>query len=215
MLLDSLSAKGFQIDLVSNEKEAFEALRQGEFDLVLLNLELPERSGIETCRHLRALRPDMRIVMIRVGGTHSDDFQALDAGADDCIAAPFRFREIVARLGAVLGRRGNEEPSEGPILRAGALEIDAEKKLFRRAGREVHLSPQEFDLLLFFMKNQETALTHIRLLRAVCGGDAGHDPRYLRSYVKTLRRKIENDPANPEYILTEPWVGYRFHNPAV
>lgn len=137
---------------------------------------------------------------------------ALDAGADDCITAPFRFREIVARLGAIL-RRTRVDARNTTIFRAGNLELDPEKRLLVRDGREVHLSPREFDLLLFLMTNQEEILTHAKTLRAVWGSGAGSDPGYLRTYIKSLRHKIEEDSVRPQYILTVPWVGYRFHNP--
>jgi two-component system KDP operon response regulator KdpE len=211
-LLDSLSAAGFNLNEVSDGREATEVVRRSPTDLVLLNLNLPDGAGLENCRRLRALSPDLGIVMIRVGGTPADEILALEAGADDCLPAPFRYREIVARLGTVL-RHTRRERSSSAALKAGDLEMDAELRLFRKAGQEIHLSPREFALLLFLMKNQEVTLTHTKLLHAVWGIDSVRDPGYLRSYIKMLRRKIEDDPTKPEYILTEPWVGYRFHNP--
>jgi two-component system KDP operon response regulator KdpE len=150
-----------------------------------------------------------------VGEDHrpEDEELALDAGADDCIAAPFRFRELVARLSAVLRRVPMKRGPKTPILRAGRLEVDSEHQLARRAGREVQLSPREFNILLFFMKNPEITFTPIKLLRAIRDSEAGCDVESLGPWIRRLRRKIEDDPATPEYILTEPWVGYRFHNP--
>jgi two-component system KDP operon response regulator KdpE len=212
-LVDSLTAAGFSLEEVSSGTEATEVILHRRVDLVLLSLNLPDGRGIENCRKLRALAPDLGIVMIRANGTPADEIPALDAGADDCVAAPFRFREIVARLGAVLRRGQVESAPKAPVLRAGNIQLDVERRQFRLAGRQVHLSPREFDLLLFLMKNQNVTLTHLKLLRGVWGSDSGLDSGYLRSYIKALRKKIENDPAKPGYILTVPWVGYRFHNP--
>jgi len=185
---------------------------QNSYDLVLLDLSL--RGGaIATCRQLRELSPTIGIIVVRDGGTPEDEVQALEAGADDCVAAPFRFREIVARLTAVLRRARVESPPRSSILRAAALELDVQRRLCWRSGTKVHLSPKEFDLLAFFMKNQEVTLPHIKLLRAVWGPDSPRGAVYLRSYIKALRKKIESNPSQPEYILTAPWVGYLFHDP--
>ena len=212
-LLQSLTPAGFRLEEARGEKEAIEAIRRRKFDLVLLSLGLPGTSGIDACRNLRAISPHLRIVMVRVNGKPEDELLALDAGADDCISAPFRFREIVARLSATLRRLPRKRGPKAAILRAGHLEVDPARRLVRRSGREVNVSSREFDLLLFFMTNPEVALTHLKLLRAVWGTDNGHGARSLRPCIKALRKKIESDPAKPEYILTEPWVGYRFHNP--
>jgi two-component system KDP operon response regulator KdpE len=212
-LLHSLAPAGYRLEEVRGESEAINALRRRRFDLVLLGLNLPEPGGIETCRQLRALEPRLRIVMVQEHNRPEDEQLALDAGADDCIAAPFRFREIVARLTAVLRRMPLKRGRKAAILRAGCLEADPERRLLRRAGREVQLSSREFDMLLFFMRNPEIAFTHVKLLRAVQVIHDGHGAETVRPYINGLRRKIENDPAKPEYILTEPWVGYRFHNP--
>jgi two-component system KDP operon response regulator KdpE len=217
-LVDSLAPAGYSLEEVRGEREAVDVARQGRFDLVLLGLDLsetsgPEASGLDACRKLRAREPQLRIVMAVADDRPEYEEAALDAGADDCIAAPFRFREVVARLGAVLRRVPRKRGPKARILRAGCLKVDPGRRLFYRAGREVHLSPREFDLLLFLMNNPETAFTHVKLLRALWGSEGGRDVESLRPHVNGLRRKIEDDPTNPEYILTEPWVGYRFHNP--
>jgi two-component system, OmpR family, KDP operon response regulator KdpE len=217
-LLHSLAPAGYRLEEVRGESEAINILRRRRFDLVLLGFNVPqpggpEPGGIEACRQLRALEPRLRIVMVQETDRPKDEQLALDAGADDCIAAPFRFREIVARLTAVLRRTPLRRGPRAAILRAGNLEADPERRRLRRAGREVKLSPREFDMLLFFMSNPETTFTHVKLLRAVQVINDGHGAETVRPYINGLRRKIENDPAKPEYILTEPWVGYRFHNP--
>ena len=139
--------------------------------------------------------------------------QALEAGADDYITKPFRFGELVARLRAVL-RRTVAQNAAATVILAGDLEIDLQKRLLRRGGAIIHLTPTEFDLLSLLMKNQGMPVTHTKLLRTVWGPEYGEELEYLRAYVKMLRKKIEDDPTQPKYILTEPWVGYRFQNPS-
>jgi two-component system KDP operon response regulator KdpE len=210
-----LTAAGFALADASTAAEAIERVRESRYELVLVDLALPDADAFQACRGIRELSPHIGIIGVREGGTPDDDVRALDAGADDCVAAPFRFREVVARLGAVLRRTHQSTPVKrtNAVLRAGSLEMDVERRLFWRGGKPIHLSPKEFDLLLVFMKNQGVVLTHLKLLRAVWGAESGRDPVYLRSYVKALRKKIEDDPAHPEYLQTEPWVGYLFRNP--
>jgi two-component system, OmpR family, KDP operon response regulator KdpE len=213
-LLDTLISTGFSIEELPAGRAVTEVVVQRRFDLVVLDPGVPETHGIEICSSVRALLPELGIVMIRAGGSPDDEMRALDAGADDCIIAPFKFREIVARLGAVLRRIRSDNPPKDPVLRAGDLQIDTERRQCWRAGQEVRLSPSEFNLLLTLMSNREGSLTHLKLLRAL-GANTGakRNTGYIRSYIKSLRGKIESDPSNPEYILTVPWVGYRFHNP--
>ena len=212
-LVDSLSAAGFHLEQVTAAEQALHFVARHPCDAVLLGLDGRDNGGIAACRALRASSQDLGIVMVRIDGPAENEIQALDAGADDCISPPFRFREIVARLGAVLRRFRADTVPAATVLRAGDLELDVERRRFRRASSEVHLSPREFDLLLALMQNPEVTLTHLKLLRAVWGNETIYGTGYLRSYIKTLRKKIESDPAKPEYILTEPWVGYRFHDP--
>jgi two-component system KDP operon response regulator KdpE len=212
-LVDSLTPAGYSLEEARGEREAVDLASHRRFDLVLLGLDLSETSGIDACRKLRAHDPQLRIVMAVADDKPEYEQVALDAGADDCIAAPFRFREVVARLGAVLRRVPRKRGPKARILRAGDLKVDLGRRLLYKAGREVHLSPREFDLLVFLMSNPETAFTHVKLIRALWGGENGRGVDSLRPHVNGLRKKLENDPTNPEYILTEPWVGYRFHNP--
>lgn len=141
--------------------------------------------------------------------------RALEAGADDYITKPFRVRELLARLSAVTRRARVHDAGEPPILRAGLLELDTKHGILRKAEDEIHLSPTEFSLLRYLMQNPNVPLHHVKLLRAVWGVEYGQELEYLRTYVRMLRKKIERDPANPEYILTEPWLGYRFRDPSV
>jgi DNA-binding response OmpR family regulator len=148
--------------------------------------------------------------MLTVRDLEDDKVRALEAGADDYVTKPFRLRELTARLRSVLRRTRAQEAAEPIVLQAGNLRIDLERRLLLRGEEEIHLSPTEFDLLALMMKHAGAPLTHIKLLRSIWGPEYGGELEYLRSYVRMLRKKIENNPAKPEYILTEPWVGYRF-----
>jgi two-component system KDP operon response regulator KdpE len=210
----SLAAGGFRVEEVGTGREALGVVQTRSFDLVLLDINMPGIGGIETCERIRAFAPEIGIIMVTVRDDEEDKVRALEAGADDYVTKPFRFRELVARMRAVLRRMDPQKNGEQGVLQAGVLKMDTGRRLLWKGTEEVHLSPKEFDLLAFLMKNQGAPLTHTRLLRAVWGPDYGGELEYLRSYVRMLRKKVESDPARPEYILTEPWVGYRFRNPS-
>lgn len=212
VLRTSLSACGFAVEEAGNAEKALEIIPQGAFDIVLLDINMPGMGGLEACRRLRALAPHLGIVMVTVRDAESDIVLALDAGADDYITKPFRFGELVARLRAVLRRADSGDAPAA--LQAGNLEIDFERRLLRRAGQVVHLTPTEFDLLALLMRNQGMPITHAKLLSSIWGHEYREELEYLRSYVRALRKKIEDDPSRPKYIVTEPWLGYRFHNPS-
>jgi two-component system KDP operon response regulator KdpE len=213
-LRTSLTASGFSVEEARNGEEAVGAVRQRQFDLVLLDINMPGVGGVEACQKIRGLAPQIGIVMVTVRDSENDKVNALEAGADDYVTKPFRLRELIARLRAVLRRTHARDAAQPAVLTAGDLEMDLPRRLLRRGGQPVHLAPKEFELLAFMMQNQGVPLTHVKLLRAVWGIEYGNELEYLRSYVKMLRKKIENDPSKPEYILTEPWVGYRFRNPS-
>ena len=210
----SLKSTGYSADTARNAEEALEYVRGRPVDIVLLDINMPGIGGVEACRRIRAAAPQTGIVMLTVRDTEDDKVLALEAGADDYVTKPFRLRELVARMRAVLRRTGTEAAPQTPVLRAGELELEVEHRTLRKAGREVHLSPKEFELLAFLMQHRNIPVTHARILRTLWGPEYGDEPEYLRSYVKTLRKKIEDDPTQPEYILTEPWVGYRFRDPS-
>jgi len=213
-LRTSLSASGFDVSEARNGEEALRLLRDDTGDIVLLDINMPGMGGIEACRKIRGFSPRIGILMVTVRDAEEDKVQALEAGADDFVTKPYRLREMIARLRAV--RRRLHPPDDAPatVLRAGALELDSERRLVTKGGAEIHLSPKEFDLLSYLFKHQGALVTHSRLLQNVWGAEYGGELEYLRSYVRMLRKKIEDDPSRPEYILTEPWVGYRFRNPA-
>jgi two-component system KDP operon response regulator KdpE len=213
-LRTSLTASGFDVSEARNGDEALALLPKSPVDLVLLDINMPGTSGIEICRKIRDSSIHTGIVMVTVRDSEEDKVQALEAGADDFITKPYRLREMVARLHAVLRRLAAQQNVPDAILRAGSLELDPGRRLLLKNGVEIHLSPKEFDLLVYLFQHQGAPVMHARLLQSVWGPEFGGELEYLRSYVKMLRKKIEDDPAHPEYILTEPWVGYRFRNPA-
>jgi len=212
-LKTSLSALGYGTEEARNGEEALELLHQGSFDLILLDINMPGIGGVETCREIRARALDVGVVMVSVRDTENDLVQALEAGADDYITKPIRFRELLARMGAVLRRIRPENNSEPEVLRVGELELDMRRHVLCRNGEPVHLTPTEFHLLALLMENQGFPVTHVKLLRSIWGPEYGSELEYLRSFVKALRKKIEPNPAEPQYIITEPWVGYRLCDP--
>jgi two-component system KDP operon response regulator KdpE len=210
----ALVASGFEVSEARTGEEALMALKRVPADLVLLDINMPGMSGIEACRRIRGLFPHAGILMVTVRDAEEDKVEALEAGADDFVTKPYRLRELVARLRAVLRRLNSPRDASDTMVRAGFLEIDLERRLVSKRGVEVHLTPTEFDLLAYLVRNQGAPILHSKLLRAVWGPEYGGELEYLRSYVKTIRKKIEDDPSRPEYILTEPWLGYRFRNPS-
>jgi two-component system KDP operon response regulator KdpE len=210
----SLKSMGYSASTARNAEEALAYIRERPVDLVLLDINMPGMGGVEACRRIRTAAPLAGIVMLTVRDTEDDKVLALEAGADDYVTKPFRLRELLARMRAVLRRTGGEAAGHPPVLQAGDLELDVERRLLRKTGREIHLSPKEFDLLVFLMEHRNIPLTHARILRTLWGPEYGQEAEYLRTYIKTLRKKIEDDPTEPEYLLTEPWVGYRFRDPA-
>jgi two-component system, OmpR family, KDP operon response regulator KdpE len=206
--------------LVSNGYEAFEA-RTGEEavdivrlenpDLILLDMNMPGMGGMATCRQLRSIS-DAPIIVLSIRDSERDKIEALDSGADDYITKPFSENELLARMRANLRRLpAQTEPAVFTI--AEELSVDFSKRQVIVHGQEVRLTPKEFDLLQFLLSNAGKPLTHRKLLQTVWGPDYGGEVEYLRVFVSQLRKKIERDPAHPRFILTEPWVGYKFAIP--
>jgi two-component system, OmpR family, KDP operon response regulator KdpE len=214
VLLTTLTASGFVVEEARSGDEALALMHEDRFDLVVLDINMPGLSGLEVCRQMRSRAPQLGIVMVTVRDAENDMVQALEAGADDYVTKPFRFRELTARVRAVLRRTQAENAADVHVLQAGNLELDLDRRLVRRGGEIVHLTPTEFDLLAFLMKNEGVPLTHAKLLRTIWGPEYGEELEYLRTYMRMLRKKIEDDPARPKYLFTEPWVGYRFCNPS-
>jgi two-component system KDP operon response regulator KdpE len=213
-LRTSLGGSEFDVAEARSGEEALAMLSEAPFDAVLLDINMSGMTGIETCRRIRQSSTRTGIIMVTVRDSEEDQVRALEAGADDFITKPYRLRELIARLRAVLRRVGAPQTAAETVLRAGSLELDLKRRLLKKAGLEIHLSPKEFDLLAYLFQHAGAPVLHVKLLHAVWGSEYGGELEYLRSYVKMLRKKIEQDPSRPEYILTEPWVGYRFRNPS-
>jgi two-component system KDP operon response regulator KdpE len=214
LLRKSLLATGFVFDEVPSTQAALDLTRLRHFDLVLIDRDVPDRGADEACRLLRTRSATLGIMVVRAegaeGSAEDDERRMLDAGADDCVDSPFRYREIVARMGAILRRPRMTETRPRGVIRAGKIELDSKNRLILRDGIQVHLTPREFDLIAALMANAGTALTHTKLARSAWGSATRCKREYLRTYVQSLRRKLESDPARPRHILTQPWVGYRF-----
>jgi two-component system, OmpR family, KDP operon response regulator KdpE len=209
-----LTAGGFAVEEARNGEEALRSLERHPVDLVLLDINMPGLDGIATCRRIRDLSPDAGIVMVTVRELGDDKVSALEAGADDYVTKPFQIRELTARLRAVLRRTRVHQPAQQGILQIGEMRADPDRRLVWKRDAEIHLSPKEFELLVFLMKNCGAPLPHAKVLRSVWGPEYGGELEYLRSYIRLLRKKIESNPGSPEYIVTEPWVGYRFRDPS-
>ena len=208
----TLTGEGYEVEDARTGEEALEKLRAARYDLMLLDMNMPSMDGLETCRRARATS-DMAMIMLTVRNTEQDKVQALDAGADDFITKPFSTPELLARIRAAL-RRAPSSPEAGlQRITLDKVEIDFQSRKLVVEGAEVRLTPKEFDLLRYLVVHPNKAITHRELLQAVWGPDYGDEVEYLRVFVKQLRRKIEPKPDKPRYILTEPWVGYRFHLP--
>jgi two-component system, OmpR family, KDP operon response regulator KdpE len=210
----SLTAHGYDVGEAGTGEDALRVVREASTDVILLDVNMPGMGGIEACRRIRSASPGVGIVMLTVRDAEEDTVAALDAGADDYVTKPFRARELLARISALLRRARGENISGPSVIRAGKLELDLAHRILQKSGREIHLSPIEFNLLEYLMRNREVALDHSKLLRTIWGPEYGNELEYLRTYIRLLRRKIEDDPAKPEYILTEPWLGYRFRDPS-
>jgi len=214
VLAASLCYGGFAGETVSNPGEALDALHAHQFDLVLLDVEnLPGIETVTLCRSIRDLAQSIGILLLIAPHVEKEVVLALEAGADDYITKPFRIVELISRCRVVLHRSRAGKAIGASSFTVGDMQLDLERRQFRKAGKIVHLSPIEFSLLAFLIKNRGTALTHAQLLRAIWGPEYGQELEYLRAYIRLLRKKIETKPSQPQYLLTEPWVGYRFRGP--
>jgi len=212
VLRATLTGHGYEFYEARTGEEALEAIRANRFDLILLDVNMPGVGGLETCRAIRS-GSEAAIIMLTVRDSEQDTVAALDAGADDYITKPFSTPELLARIRAAL-RRMPSSPEGGPqSVQLEDIEINLATRRVISGGREVRLTPKEFGLLQYLLANPNVPIPHGRLLQAVWGPDYGDQVEYLRVFVNQLRKKIEPDPAHPRYLLTEPWVGYRFALP--
>jgi two-component system KDP operon response regulator KdpE len=208
----TLTGHGYEVDDVKNGEAALETLRDHRFDLVLLDMNMPGMGGLETCREIRG-QSEVAIIMLTVRDTETDKVEALDAGADDYVTKPFNPQELLARIRAALRRTPSTQGPSGRV-RLGSIEVDFDTRQVNARGRHVRLTPKEFELLRYLVAHANKVLSHRELLQAVWGPDYGDQVDYLRVFVNQLRKKIEAKPSSPVHLLTEPWVGYRFHLPS-
>lgn len=212
VLRTGLKTHGYDVRVSADGLSALETFNDFHPDLVVTDLSMPNLDGLELCRRLRAVS-QLPIIVLSVRGEEKTKVEALDAGADDYVTKPFGMDELLARVRAQLRRASAAPASEAStaVLEVGDFRIDLEARSVFVRGKEVHLTPKEYDLLVHFVRHAGKVLTHHNLLGAVWGGNYTEQGEYLRVFVGQLRKKIELDPSSPRYILTEPWVGYRFN----
>ncbi|MGO8759751.1 MAG: response regulator transcription factor [Terracidiphilus sp.] len=200
---------GFVVVEAARGEEALALVRTAQFDAVLLDINMPGMGGIEVCRIMRRNAPRLPIVMLTVQESEDRKVEALDAGADDYITKPFQLRELTARLRAAV-RRNKADDHGGRAILIGDVLLDPERHLVEKRGKAVHLTPKQFEVLQYLMVNAGRPIPHARLLRSVWGPEYGNELEYLRTFIRQIRIKIEDDPANPVYLLTDSHIGYRF-----
>lgn len=210
VLQRSLATRGYQVQVAPGGQEALDVFRRWSPDLIITDLSMPQVNGLELCHRVRAISR-VPIIVLSVKGEERIKVEALDAGADDYVTKPFGMDELLARVRAALRRAPSAAGNEIMARGAGDFQVDLEARRVTVRSQEVHLTPKEFDLLIYFIHHPGKVLTHRVLLGAVWGGDYVEQTEYLRVFIGQLRKKIEMDPAKPHYILTEPWIGYRFN----
>jgi two-component system KDP operon response regulator KdpE len=208
-LRTSLGGRGYDVQLAANAEEALYEFGRHRPDLVLLDVQLPDSSGLEVCEQIRE-QSDVPIIILSVQGDEPTKVRALDLGADDYVAKPFGMDELLARMRAALRRGGGARPAGGAVIEQGELRIDLQRREVTVRGQPVHLRPKEYEMLRYLAANAGKLITHRLLLREVWGAEYEDARPYLHVHVGQLRRKIEPNPAQPIYLLTEPGVGYRF-----
>jgi two-component system KDP operon response regulator KdpE len=209
VLLRSLTSKGYDVRIAGDGEFALQTFHDWPPSLVVTDLAMPNMGGLELCRRLREVS-EVPIIVLSVRGEEKTKVEALDAGADDYVTKPFGMDELLARIRAALRRQPPTE-AQSHNLEAGEFRIDLDAHIVTRGGEELRLTPKEFDLLTYLVRNAGKVLTHRALLGAVWGGDYTEQHEYLRVFIGQLRKKIEPDPSKPRFILTEPWIGYRFN----
>ena len=206
-----LSSLGFTIVEACRGEEALALVRTTQFDAVLLDINMPGIGGVDVCRIMRKVSPRLPIVMLTVQGLDERKVEAFDAGADDYITKPFHLGELTARLRVAVRRGKTSDQQPGPVaIMVGDVQLDPGRHIVQKDGQQVHLTPKQFGLLQYLMTNAGKPVPHAKLLRSVWGPEYGSELEYLRTMVRQIRLKIEDDPANPKYLLTESHIGYRF-----
>jgi len=206
-----LSSQGYQVRTAAEGESALSNFKEWSPELVITDLYMPHMDGIELCRRIREVST-VPIIVLSVKGEEKSKVEALDSGADDYVTKPFGIDELMARVRAALRRSGSAGgPEELASFDAGDFRIDMDARRVHTHGREVRLTPKEFDLFVYMARHPNRVLTHAALLEAVWGQASQEQPEYLRVFMGQLRKKLEPDPSNPRYLVTEPWVGYRFN----
>jgi two-component system KDP operon response regulator KdpE len=204
---------GFDIAEAVTGEQALPLLRAAKFDAVLLDINMPGMGGIEACRVIRRQFPQVAVVMLTVRDSEDDKVEALEAGADDYVTKPFPVRELVARVRAAVRRSHAPQPDANAVITVGEITLDPLRRRVQKRGTTVHLTPKEFDLLHYLMKHAGLPIIHARLLSAIWGPEYGNELEYLRTFMRQLRKKLEDDAAKPVYLLTDSHIGYRFRDP--
>jgi two-component system KDP operon response regulator KdpE len=209
-LFVTLGALGFVIGEAGNGEEALQRLRMVDYDAVLLDINMPGMGGIETCRRICQGYPRLPIIMLTVQDEEDIKVEALDAGADDYVTKPFQVRELTARLRSAIRRARASAAGSDSLIVIGNIMLDRDGHRVEKLGVQVHLTPKEFEMLRYLMEHAGRPVPHQRLLTSIWGPEYGNEREYLRVLINQLRKKIEDDPARPAYILTESYIGYRF-----
>ena len=209
VLSRGLTAKGYDVHVAADGEAALQTFSDWHPDLIITDLSMPNMNGLELCRRLRAFS-EVPIIVLSVKGEERAKVEALDAGADDYVTKPFGIDELLARIRAMLRRAPVVDEDARNTLEAGDFRMQIDERKLTIKSKEIRLTPKEYDLMTYLLRHAGKVLTHHMLLGAVWGGDYTEQTEYLRVFIGQLRKKIEADPANPKYILTEPWVGYRF-----
>jgi two-component system, OmpR family, KDP operon response regulator KdpE len=208
----TLEAQGYEVEEAGNGEKALDLLRVSKHDLILLDINLPGKTGIETCREIRTTA-NVPIIMLTVRDAASDKIEALDAGAQDYVTKPFTMGEMLARIRSVLRRSASPSQPQISRLQLDDVEINFEARRVIVSGKQVRLTAKEFDLLLYLATNANRTISHRELLREVWGAEHLDERKYLRVFINRLRKKIETTPHEPKFLMTEPFVGYRLQTP--
>src|SRR5258708_8613106 len=209
VLRRSVTTRGYDVRVAGDGESALQTCRDWPRGLVITDLAMPNVDGLELSRRLRAVS-EVPIIVLSVRGDEKTKVEALNLGADDYVTKPFGMDELLARIRATL-RRAPADDGGSQVIEAGDFRVDLDRRTVTLQGADVHLTPKEYDLMVHFARNPGKVLTHRKLLGAVWGGDYTQQTEYLRVFIGQLRKKIEPAPHTPRYILTEPWIGYRFN----
>ena len=203
-----LTSQGYQVRVAAEGEAALSSLSEWRPELVITDLYMPRMDGVELCRRIRAVST-VPIIVLSVKGEERTKVEALDSGADDYVTKPFGIDELLARVRSALRRSGAD--ADIASFDVGDFRVDLESRRVHARGQEIRLTPKEFDLFVYMARHPNRVITHRTLLEAVWGEASQEQPEYLRVFMGQLRKKLEPDPSNPRYLVTEPWVGYRFN----